>query len=415
MTQSMINGLVFGGNVGIADGANLDPFSRLRVSEARNLFDSQFTYNLNPLLFEQLVSGSGASIAHDTTERVALMTFTSTPTGGTASMQTYEWFRYQPGNGQLIFLTFNFIEHATDVLKFVGYGDLANNGVHLISDGSGLSWRILSDTTHGDETVAQANWNLDPLDGSGGSGITLDVSKTHIAVIDVQALYVGRVRVGFDIDGQVIYCHEFLHANSATYPYIQTASLPLIAGMTCSGTASTTMQFICATVKSEGGPEEPGSYTFAIEGTATAASGARTHILSLRPKTTFNSLVNRLKFELTSVNVLVTGNNPVLWELCLGQVISGTTTFSDANATYSAFEYNSAGTISGSPAIVIASGYVPANNQAKGEIAHQVVNRYPITLDAAGAVRALGTLSLLVTGIGGTSACRASFNWREVR
>ena len=37
------------------------------------------------------------------------------------------------------------------------------------------------------------------------------------------------------------------------------------------------------------------------------------------------------------------------------------------------------------------------------------------TLTAAGAVRANGTLSLLVTGIGAGSACRALFNFTELR
>ena len=34
---------------------------------------------------------------------------------------------------------------------------------------------------------------------------------------------------------------------------------------------------------------------------------------------------------------------------------------------------------------------------------------------AAGAVRILGTLTLIATGLGGASAMRASFNWREIR
>jgi hypothetical protein len=156
-------------------------------------------------------------------------------------------------------------------------------------------------------------------------------------------------------------------------------------------------------------------YTFAQEGTATAGNGTRTHILSLRPNTTFNSISNRARFELESVDVLVTGNAPVYWELCVGQAISGTTAFTDVNGTYSTMEYNTAGTISGSPTIVIAAGYVAASAQTKSAAGKSITNRYPITLDAAGAVRALGTLTLIITGIGGTSATRATFNWREVR
>lgn len=397
------------------DTGENDAFSRLRVSQSESIFDAQFTYNLNSLLFEQVTAESGAAIAHDTTNRCALLTFANTPTGGKAYMQSYEWLKYQPGNGQLIFITFNFREHKANVTKFVGYGDVSSNGIHFISNGTALAWRILSDTTLGDETVTQANWNLDTLDGHGASGITLDISKTQIAVTDLQALYVGRVRVGFDIDGVVVYCHEFLHANVSAYPYIQTATLPIVAGMTCTGTVSTTMLFICCTVKSEGGVSDPSGLTFSAVGTVAAGNNTRTHILSVRPKTTFNSLANRIKFILENVDIIVIGNSPILWELCVGQAISGTTTYNDVNATYSAFEYNTAGTISGSPAIVITSGYAAATAANKTSVNRTVTNRYPITLDAAGAVRAFGTLTLIVTGLGGESACRAIFNFKEIR
>lgn len=94
--------------------------------------------------------------------------------------------------------------------------------------------------------------------------------------------------------------------------------------------------------------------------------------------------------------------------------LSGTTTFADVNATYSAMEYNTAGTISGSPAIVLFSGYASATG-GRVTAPRKVGLRYPITLNAAGAARALGTLSVLATGYTGTAPCRATMNWREVR
>lgn len=412
------NPMVVSGSVGIQDGANLDAFSRLRVSQGTGLFDCQFTYNLRPLLFEQLTANGGggtASIAHDATNRCATMTFTNALTGAYSYMQSFEHIPYQPGKGQLAFLTFSFIEAKADVLKFVGLST-RSNGIELQLNGtSGARLVLYSDTDVGDETVTQANWNIDTMDGRGDSRINIDWTKSHILVIDYQALYVGRVRVGFDIDGVVYYVHQFTHANEDATPYIQTATLPVRCGMSATATVSTTMRFICCSVISEGGTEDTSGSSFSVEGTVTASSGARTHILSVRPKTTFNSIANRIKFALDSVEVLVTGTNPIYWELCLGQAISGTTTYNDVNATYSGFEYNTAGTISGSPALVIASGYVNSSATNRGAVSRQQVAKYPITLDASGAVRANGTLTLIVTGIGGTSACRAAFNWREIR
>ena len=394
-------------------GDHLDAFSRLRVSNPTGVFDSQFTYDLHPLLYEQVTAETGAAIAHSSSNGDAVMTFADTPTGGKAFMQTYEHFRYQPGKSQQIFITFNTQGGVANVVKFAGYSD-GTNGIEFQMNGTTPQFVIYSNTDNGNQTLVQSSWD-DPMDGTGASGITLDFSKEQILVIDFQALYVGRVRVGWDVNGEVKYCHEFNHANNTTEPYIATANLPVRVGMTCTGTVSTTMDFNCCSVISEGGQDDVSGYSFAAEGAGTAGNSARAHILSLRPNTTFNSIVNRVKFVLDNVDIIVTGNTPVYWELCIGQAISGTTTYTDVNATYSAFEYNTAGTISGTPAIVIASGYVPATAANKSASSAKIANRYPITLDVAGAVRSLGTLSLIATGLGATSAMRATFNWHEVR
>jgi len=391
-----------------------DAFGRLRVSSPVSLFDAQLTYDLQPLLFEQKVSGTGASITHDATNRMALMTFSSTPTGGTAYMQSYEHFRYRAGHSQLIYITFKMGLGAANLKKFAGYSD-GVNGIEFQRDGaSTYQFVLLSSTSNGNQTITQASWNIDTFAGTGPSGKTLNLTNTQILVIDFQALYVGRVRVGFDIDGTVFWAHEFKHANLVANPYFQTANLPIRCGMTCTGTVTETMNFICSTVQTENGETIREGFHFTAEGTATAASGARTHILSVQPKTTFNSITNRTKFVLDNISILA-GANPVYWELCLGDVLTGTTTFNDVNTTYSATQYNTAGTTSGTPAIVIDSGYVASSNVVQGSEERNIILKYPITLDAAGAVRANGRLTLLITGIGGTSACRASLNFTEIR
>lgn len=390
-----------------------DGFSRLRVSEPTYIFDAQFTYDLQPLLYQQVTAQSGATIAHSSTERNALMTFASTPTGGKAFMQTYEHFRYQPGRSQLSFITFDFKDGVANCLKFVGYSD-GTNGIELQLNGTTPRLALYSGTTNGNQFVNQTDWNVDRMDGTGPSGFTVDWTKEQILVIDFQALYVGRVRVALDIDGQLCWVHSFKHANRSLSPYLQTANLPIRCGMTCTGTVSTTMSFNCCSVISEGGSMEEQGYAFTASGSVTAGSGTRTHILSVRPKTTFNSITNRAKFVLSSIDILVTGNNPIKWELCVGQALT-TPTYADVNTTYSGFEYVSAATLSGSPAYVIESGFAAASNQVKQVLDRPTKLRKPISLDVDGAVRDLGTLSLLVTGIGSTSATQATLNWREIR
>lgn len=399
-----------------AQSETLDAFGRVRTSTPTSLSDAQFTYGLNPLIYQPIVTTNGGeALTHDATNACANMAFTASPNNSQCYMQTYDYIRYQPGKSQEIFVTFNFKGGVANCRKFAGYSD-GLNGVEYQLNGTTPQFVIYSETTNGNQTKTQSQWNIDKFDGTGPSGLTLDVNNEQILYINFQALYVGRVSVGFDINGKVYLAHTFDHANIVPTPYIRTANLPIRCGMVTTGTVTTSMIFNCYTVISEGGQEDTVGYTFVTPLTSVnAASGARTHLISIEPKPTFNSIVNRSRLVIDSVSFLVTGNNPVFWELCLGQAITGGGARTDVNGTYSAVRYTTAA-LSGSPAIVIDSDYIPATNQTKTALQGYKVNiRYPITLDAAGDVRDLGRLTLLVQGIGGTSTTHGQIKWKEIR
>lgn len=402
-----------------SDNGQTDAFGRLKVASPTTLFDAQFTYDLQPLVYEQIKISAGAAalITHDATNRRAKIEFSGAASGDSSYMQTYEYFRYQPGKSQEINITFNMGANAANTTKFARYGDNTNAiGFYQAPDGT-LSFRILSGTGVGNQTATQSTWNIDKLDGTGTSGKTLDISTDQILYMDLQALYVGRVRFGFVIDGILYLCHEFDNANAFNFPYIQYANLPISVGMTATGTATATMYFNCCMVASNGGIDEAVGYEFTTpDSTVTAANGSRTHLVSIRPKTTFNGITNRSKLASLELDLIVTGNNPIYWELCIGQANTAAT-FSDINATYSAFQYASGSNFSptGSPAIVVDSGYANATASNKGGTSMKLTERYPITLNAAGAVRDLGTLTLFVTGVGASSVCRAVLKHKEIR
>lgn len=418
MTTSVYNQPLQAGIYTI-DSPSIDAFSRLRISAPATLFESTFTYDLHPLLYEQITSSG--SIAHDPTNSAADLSISSAT--GLAAMQSYQWIKYQPGKSQMIFCTFTFGSAAANVTRRIGLFNATNSGATVtIVDGifleqtgaSTVNLRIVNSGTTTDATIAQASWNLDPLDGSGDSGLTLDLSKSQILVIDFQWLGVGRVRVGFDIGGSVVYAHEFLHANSVTDVYMRSATLPIRAELTTGASATATMSFMCASVVSEGGVDNVLGYGFSQGVSLTAGSGTRTYAISIQPKTTFNSIANRSQMTLDSIEVVVTGNNPVLWELCIGQALTGSS-FGDVNATYSGMQYDTAGTLSGNPAIVIQSGYVASSATTRSGVNRDISMLYPITLDAAAAVRVNGRVTVLVTGLGNTSTCSVTLNWKEVR
>jgi hypothetical protein len=416
------------GEVAIKDGANLDAFSRLRVSNPLTLFSAQFTYDLHDVLYEIIRIGGSSTVTHDDVNRCAVLATNGSGTGTSISMQSFEYIPYQPSKSQLVFLTFNM--NTENLGEPTGFSSNCIKSIGLFDDNNGFLFRwngdtfrpelvIKSQTSTGDEIIPQAIWNLDKLDGTGGSGIILDLTKTQILVIDFQALYVGRVRMGFDIDGKIIYVHEFLHANQFPNPYIQTANLPIKCLIDVLHTVNTTMNFICSAVVAEGGSQDIDlfGYTFSqASGLRAVAPGTTfTHLLSLRPKQLFNSIINRARVAFIDVEIYNAGNQAVYWQLGIGLSTTGGTGYNNVNTQYSTVEYNADQNVAGNLTVIIDAGYVASGGSVKTVTNTAVYSRYPITLDATGNPRTMGTLSLIARSLSGTQNCYASVKFREIR
>ena len=178
------------------------------------------------------------------------------------------------------------------------------------------------------------------------------------------------------------------------------------------------MRFICCAVVSEGGIDSAALFGYdfvAVNSADVSVTTSATHMLSIRPKTTFNSITNRIKLLPTGIDFIITssGSHIVFWELVVGQTLTSATA-ADVNTNYSGTEVLTGGTMSGSP-IVIDSGYATSSNQSKQALHEHISTRYPLTLNRAGANRDLGQLTLRATAVSGTFNCRAIINFKEIR
>jgi len=228
------------------------------------LFDSKQIYDNQPLLWDdQAVSGAGTSSVHSVAKARTQLGVSNT-TAGKRTRQTFMRFNYEAGKSQLILMTMVVAGAGTGITARAGPFD-DDNGMFLESDGGVTSMVIRSSTSGSpvDGSVAQASWNKDKLDGTGSSGVTLDIAKSQILFFDYEWLGVGRVRAGFVIDGLFIVAHEFLNANSTTEVYTSTPNLPLRYELENDGTgAAATLDHICSMVASEGGQERIGSVRY---------------------------------------------------------------------------------------------------------------------------------------------------------
>lgn len=234
-----------------------DAFGRLQVSEPYTLFDSQNRYAIDNQ-FDTSTSGTGTT-SFLTNEASVKMEVTGAGVGSVVR-QSYRSFPYQPGKGLLVLATFVMDSSSSaNLTQRVGYFN-TQNGVFLQRVGTTPSFVLRSyvtGTASDARTVNQSSWNGDKLDGTGPSGITLDLSKAQILWMDFEWLGVGSIRCGFVINGVFILCHTFNNANEISNVYMTTATLPVryeITSVTSAVAAS--MKQICSTVISEGGYEQ---------------------------------------------------------------------------------------------------------------------------------------------------------------
>jgi hypothetical protein len=344
-------------------GTNLDAFGRLRVSNPLTLFDSSHRYADNNLWANSITGTAAATFSAN--EGLINLTVGSA-SGDQIIRETIKVFSYQPGKSLLVMNTFVFGTAKAGLRQRAGYYGAAN-GIYFERDGT-TNYMVERSSVTGsvvNTRVAQADWNQDPMDGTGPSGLTLDSSKAQILYMDVEWLGLGTVRTGFIINGSFVPCHNFDHANLVTTTYITTASLPLRYEMTNTAATSgaSTLKQVCSTVISEGGYELRGAQLSAgdtITGPKTlTTAGTNYPVVSIRLKTTRLDAIAIL----TAISILgITNNANYKWSV----IASGTTTGGTwvSAGTNSGVEYNITGTaFTVGTGRILATGYFQGSNQ----------------------------------------------------
>jgi hypothetical protein len=385
------------------DGPGMDAFARLRVSDPIGLFESTLTYDKQPLLWNEKLTGT-ATIDHVPSESAVRMSVAAS--GDRAERRTRIYTRYQPGKSQLVYMTFNFGDGNANVRKQVGYFDEAN-GIYL-EEINGQYWVVRRSSVSGspvETRIAQADWNVDTFSG-------LQPNKAQILIIDLEWLGVGRVRVGFVIDGEIKYVHEFLHANNIETVYMTTAQLPMSLVIETIGPFAgvNRLTAICGSIISEGGADDVAGFPFGTRGTGlTTVDGTNVPLLSIRPKATFNSIVNRVQTIQRQVEVYNNSSLVLIDVIYNGTLTGASWTSVDDDSTVEMDE--SATAITGGT--VVLSFMVGSTNQAKASTATNLVGRLPLSLDIDGANPT--PLTIVATNVGAAGSCVGAINWQEYR
>ena len=401
----------------VKPGGQLDAFGRLRTSTPYTVFDSKQLHSNLPLLFDdQEVSGTGTSSTYSADKASSTLAVTA-DTAGKRVRQTFQRFNYQPGKSQQIVLTGQFVNQSTDldgIVSQIGYFDDDNGLFFSYEDGvMNVVTRSKTSGTAVDTKVAQSLWNVDPFNGSGPSGLTLDFTKTQILVIDFQWLGVGSVRFGFDVNGVLFYCHEFENTNISDVVYMSSPNLPIRYSLENKGGGpATSMQHICAAVNSEGGVEEVGVlFHLSNETLEVTATNADTYYALLGIRLGAETTSHLIK--LVNASVLMTSAGEFLWRLFFNPTVAGTFTYNAvANAGIDLAVGTSANTVTGGTPF--SGGYgssTGSGGNASGQTAAQLANALRLGSAIDGT---LDTIVLAIRSTGGGDTFLGSLTVREL-
>jgi hypothetical protein len=389
----------------------VDAFGRQRVSNPLTLFDSSHRYRDNGLWATAAATGGTAVFSPN--EGLVNLNVTAT-SGSEVIRETYKVFSYQPGKSLLVFNTFVMAPAQVNLRQRVGYfGE--DNGIYIQLKDSILSFveRSLVTGIVTESIVNQSAWNVDKMDGTGPSGITLDITKAQILFMDIEWLGEGTVRLGFVIDGNFILCHRFNHANLITSTYITTASLPLRYEITNQGNTAlpSTLKQVCSTVISEGGYELRGAQqavgTPIMAPANLAVAGTYYPVISIKLNSSYLDAV----VILTALSIMGVATGIYNWKVIAG----GTTTgglWASAGAT-SSVDYNLSGT-SFTGGRTLASGFLTSSTQASVSLDILKEALFAFQLERNSFTNTPYEITLVIAASTNTELVYASMDWEEV-
>lgn len=309
----------------LADGPQLDAFGRLRTASPNVVFNAYFTVSDQAFLFSEKTVGGGSITRNTTAGRMEYSV--GTASGDRAVRQTKQYFFYLSGLSAQILSTFLMGDLTANCNQRIGLYD-DSNGLFLEARGTtvGVVLRSSTSGTVSDTFVPQSSWNLDKMDGTGESGITVDWTNQQILSIDMQWLGAGRVRYGLVIDGKTYHVHEILNANEHDiFPYMNNPTLPIRYEVVNTGTTATptTLLHVCSSYIREAAESQDAETRFSTENTGTNSKNVSqnnpTTLIGIRYKAGFE----RSNIEIKNVSVLAASNDDLLIEIVLNPTVVG--------------------------------------------------------------------------------------------
>jgi hypothetical protein len=318
-------------------------FGEAEVVNPTPVVQADFVYNVNADMIDTTLTGSGTVTQADA---MAVLQ-TGAASSSSALIETKRYLKYRPGQGCHVRGTALFTTGVADSEQLFGCGDTQDG---FFFGYNGTSFGIMSRNNSVDTWVAQENWNGDQMDGSGGSsnpsGQLLDQTKGNVYQIGFQWLGFGLINFGIEdsATGRFVTVHQIEYANNNTVPSLRNPSFPILWSVeNTTNTSNITLKGASCCAEIEGKVEYLGP-TNAIGNDKTGVTTTLTNILTIRNKSTYQSLTNRTPINILKYSFAVDGTKPANFQLVKNTTLGGVPSYTDISTNTSVVDYDTAGT-----------------------------------------------------------------------
>ena len=266
-----------------------------------------------------IITANGGTSTYDSVKSSTVLA-TTTASGSSVSRTTNRYHYYLPGSSNLARMSMACGDtgKANNIRRWGVYDD--SDGIYFELNGTDFQVVIRGSTSGSivNTPVPRSTWS-DKLDGTGISGMTLDLTKVNNYWADYTFSGAGRVRFGvYEPDGNRLVAGTVNVGNSSPYPLIRTGTLPFRTENINTGATGSSSE-LREVVMSMSTESDPKDYTFwrsadmEVYGVTTTTD---THLISLQSISTINGKHNAVQAYPEVLSVVATGG-PVavtLWQ-----------------------------------------------------------------------------------------------------
>lgn len=298
--------------------AIVSSYGSLKTEDERQLGVYEATLDSYDSLMS-IVTNNGGTSTYDPVKSSTVLSV-GTAIGAQVKRTTNRYHYYLPGTSNLmrIAVACGDTGKVGNKRRWGCFDD--NDGIFFELNGVDLR-AVIRTSTPGvtvESPIPRAAWT-DKLDGTGLSGFTIDLTKINNYWADYTFSGAGRVRFGvYEPNGARLVAYTIQTGNSATYPSIRTATLPIrTENINTAATGSTSeLREVTMSMSTEGNPLDYTFWRAADVEAYNVSTTVDTPLVSVQSIPTINSKFNSVQSYPELLNIVVTGG-PIavsLWQ-----------------------------------------------------------------------------------------------------